>query len=412
MPVAWAYGRLEMMGTAAHQDSAPHQGLGEPRRRGWQHALFYSWLVLATMWPLSDRWQNGRSLALPLALTGALAVWYAAWLIVGAPPRRRALWVYLGGAGALWLALLTVDDGFLLVGLNVFAPYCLHTLGVGLAVVGAFAGGWLWQRFAAVGALSWQDAMIAALIAVSGAAMVGYVSSLARTNEERKRLLDELEAAQDARAAAERQAGVAAERQRLARDIHDTLTQGLASIVMLLEAAEASSAADAGRHARRALRVARDSLTESRRVVWALQPAPLTDGELPDALRTLVKDLSEESGAVGDTVVTGTPRPLPAETQTALLRIAQEALSNVRRHAQASRVSVTLSYMADVVALDVQDDGAGIAPEPTRGGVGMRSMRERAAELGGEFAVESTPGEGVTIAVTLPLVAGVGKRVG
>lgn len=386
--------------------TATQQGSGEAGRRGWQHALFYSWLVLATVGPLSDRLQTRQSVLLPLALTGALAVWYAAWLVAGAPPGRRAQWVYLAGAGVLWLALLAIDDSFLLVGLNVFAPYCLQTLGVGLVAIGAFAGGWLWQRLAAEGSVSWQDVVIAALIAVSGSAMVGYVSSLSRTSAERKRLLDRLEAAQDARAAAERQAGVASERQRLARDIHDTLTQGLASIVMLLEAAEASAREEAGRHVTRALRVARDSLTESRRVVWALRPGQLENGQLPDALRTLVTRLSEETGVRGDAVLTGTARPLSPRTQTTLLRVTQEALSNTRRHADASRVSVTLSYMDDVVALDVQDDGTGFDARRTTAtpaGVGMRSMRERVEELGGVLVVESAPGEGTTVAVTLPI---------
>ncbi|MGH3712808.1 MAG: sensor histidine kinase [Micromonosporaceae bacterium] len=357
---------------------------------------------------MSDRLADGRSIAAPLVLTVGLAVWYAAWLIPGAPPRRRALWVYLAGAGALWAGLLVIDDGFLLVGLNVFAPYCLHSLGIGLAAVGAFAAGWLWQRVAAEGGLAWQDAMIAGLIAVTGTAMVGYVSALARSNAERQRLLDRLRAAQDARAAAERQAGVAAERQRLARDIHDTVTQGLASVVMLLEAAQASGS-DGEQHVARALRVARDSLAESRRVVWALRPAPLADGQLPDALRALVDRLADETGIHGEVTVTGAARALEEDTQTALLRVAQEALSNLRRHARARRVDLTLSYMEDVVALDVQDDGAGInlgdpaeATAPAPGGLGMRSMRERVEELGGAFTLESAPGEGTTIAVTLP----------
>ncbi|MGH3646445.1 MAG: sensor histidine kinase [Micromonosporaceae bacterium] len=390
------------MATAAQRDT------DDTGRRVWQHALFYSWLVLATVWPLSDRLQDGRSILLPLVLTAALALWYAVWLVIGPPPSQRSLWVYLAGAGLLWLGLLVIDDSFLLVGLNVFAPYCLQTLRVGLVAIGLFAGGWFWQRLAAEGAVTWQDVVITALIALCGAAMVGYVSSLSRTSAERKRLLDQLRTAQDARAAAERQAGAAAERQRLARDIHDTLTQSLASIVMLLEAAEASAADGAGRHVTRALRVARDSLVESRRVVWALPPGQLDDGELPEALAQLVTRLSEETGIRGDTVLTGSVRPLGPRTQTALLRVGQEALSNARRHANASRVSVTLSYMEDVVALDVQDDGTGFDARRTglnggtATGVGMRSMRERVEELGGALVVESAHGEGTTVAATVP----------
>lgn len=380
------------------------------RRPVWQHAIFYSWLLLATVGPLSDRFQSGRPLLLPVALIVALGAWYASWHV----PRERAAGrvpsVYLAGAGLLWLALLAVDSSFLLVGLNVFAPYCMQTLRIGLTVVALCTGGWLWQRLVATGSLSWREIVIAALFAVSGFTAVGYISSLARTSAERKRLIDQLEAAQAGRAAAERQAGMAAERQRLARDIHDTLTQGFASIVMLLEAAEAllPTGDPARRHVSQALRTARESLGESRRVVWALRPGQLGGGELPDALQRLAERLSDETGVHTEAVVTGTPRPLSPQAQTALLRVAQESLSNVRRHARAGRVSLTLSYMDDVVALDVQDDGDGFdagriaALEEQLAGVGLKAMRERVEELGGRLVVESTPGEGTTVAATLP----------
>lgn len=382
----------------------------ERRRPVWQHAFFYSWLLLATVGPLSDRFQSGRPLLLPTALIVALAAWYASWHMAREPAAGRVPWVYLAGAGLLWLALLAVDTSFLLVGLNVFAPYCLQTLRIGLTVVVLCTGGWLWQRGVTTGSLSWPEILIAALFAVSGSTAVGYISSLARTSAERKRLIDQLEAAQAGRAAAERQAGMAAERQRLARDIHDTLTQGFASIVMLLEAAEALLPAGdpARRHVSQALRSARESLGESRRVVWALRPGQLGGGELPEALQRLAERLSDETGVQTEAVVTGTARPLSPQAQTALLRVAQEGLSNVRRHARAGHVSLTLSYMDDVVALDVQDDGNGFdagriaALQEQLAGVGLKTMRERVEELGGTLVVESTPGEGTTVAATLP----------
>ena len=382
----------------------------ERRRPFWQHAFFYSWLLLATVGPLSDRFQSGQPLLLPIALILALAAWYASWHVRRQPAAGRVPAVYLAGAGLLWLALLAVDTSFLLVGLNVFAPYCLHSLRIGLTVVVLCTGGWLWQRGVTTGFLSWPEIVIAALFAVSGSTAVGYISSLARTSAERKRLIDQLEAAQAGRAVAERQAGIAAERQRLARDIHDTLTQGFASIVMLLEAAEALLPASdpARRHVSQALRSARENLGESRRVVWALRPGQLGGGELPDALQRLAERMSDETGVQTEALVTGTPRPLSPQAQTALLRVAQEGLSNVRRHARAGRVNLTLSYIDDVVALDVQDDGDGFdtgriaALEAQLAGVGLKTMRERVEELGGTLVVESTPGEGTTVAATLP----------
>lgn len=384
---------------------------GERGRRLWQHAFFYSWLVLATIGPLFDRFRSGQGLLLPLVLILALAGWYASWLVLRAAPTGRVPAVYIAGAGLLWLSLVAVDSSFLLVGLNVFAPYCIETRRIGLTVVALFTGGWLWQRFTATGSLSWQEVVIALLIAVSGATAVGYVSSLARVSAERKELIDQLQAAQAGRAAAERQAGIAAERHRLARDIHDTLTQGFASIVMLLEAAEATLpvADPVRRHVAQALRTARESLAESRRVVWALRPGQLGDGQLPEALGRLAKRLTDETGVRTEVVVTGTRRPLDPEAQTALLRVTEEALSNVRRHARADRVSVTLSYMDDVIMLDVQDDGNGFEPTRTAAvderfaGVGLRTMRERIEELGGRLLVESASKEGTTVVATLPI---------
>lgn len=138
--------------------------------------------------------------------------------------------------------------------------------------------------------------------------------------------------------------------------------------MLLLEAAEESLATGrpVDRHIQQALRSARDNLAESRRVVWALRPRPLAEQPLPQALQELTGRLAEETGLPAETVVTGTARPLPAHVEEALLRVGQEALANVRKHAAASRVTVTLSYLEDVVTLDVHDDGVGFDLEQSR----------------------------------------------
>jgi signal transduction histidine kinase len=125
----------------------------------------------------------------------------------------------------------------------------------------------------------------------------------------------------------------------------------------------------------------------------------------------LARQLSEETGIRADTVVTGTIRSLDAEQETALLRAAQESLANVRKHARAMRVTVTLSYMDDVTVLDIQDDGVGFRPPAKseaapEGGVGLRAMRERVEEIGGTISVESGPGEGTTVVAHLPVDRG------
>ncbi len=214
-----------------------------------------------------------------------------------------------------------------------------------------------------------------------------------------------------------RHVAVLEERQRLAREIHDTLAQGFTSIVMHLEAAEGALPGDLAtvqRHLNQARDMARTSLEEARRLVWALRPKPLEQAPLPEALARVVERWSRESGIPADVTVTGTPAPLRPEAEVTLLRAAQEALTNVRKHARASRVTVTLSYMDDLVVLDVQDDGVGFDPaaEPPAsseppgglgGGFGLRAMRERVTRLGGQLLIESAPGEGTTVVVEVPV---------
>jgi signal transduction histidine kinase len=228
-------------------------------------------------------------------------------------------------------------------------------------------------------------------------------------------VLENLRLVEEARRAG-RQAGVLKERQRMAHEIHDTLAQGFTSIVMNLEAAEGTLPRDLGRarhHLDQAQFTARESLTEARRLVWALRPEPLESASLPEAIGRLTKRWSEESRVGADVTVTGHPRPLSPEIEATLFRAAQEALNNVRKHARASRVALTLSYMGDMVALDARDDGVGFDPlrtaikakDRTSGGFGLKGMRERIEQAGGSLSVESAPGEGSTLAVELPMIA-------
>lgn len=210
-----------------------------------------------------------------------------------------------------------------------------------------------------------------------------------------------------------RKMGVMAERGRLAREIHDTLAQGFISIVTHLEVAEEElppSSKPAQRHLDRARSTARENLIEARRLVAALRPEILEGSSLPEALERLAGRWSEASGVSARLTVTGDCERLPQELQVALLRVAQEALSNVRKHASAGEATMTLSYTEDLVVLDVQDDGAGFgpdaAPDGAEGGFGLKAMRERVEQFGGRLTVESAPGEGTTLAVQLPLETG------
>lgn len=197
--------------------------------------------------------------------------------------------------------------------------------------------------------------------------------------------------------------GIAAERDRLAREIHDTLAQGLNSIHLLLGAADAhltNRPDETRRLIAQARTLASDNLEEARRFVRALSPADLAERSLVDALARIVDQVSAPPTTFE---VAGTPQALPGGFDVALLRVAQEAVGNAVRHADASRIAVTLTFMHDEVALDIVDDGNGQATE--LGGFGMSSMRQRVEALGGTFALESRPGNGTAIAVSLPLDA-------
>ena len=161
-----------------------------------------------------------------------------------------------------------------------------------------------------------------------------------------------------------REAGILDERQRMAGEIHDTLAQGLTGIITQLQAAEQASGDPAGwhRHVAAATRLARESLSEARRSVQALRPEPLERARLSDALTGVAERWSALHGIAVQVTTTGTARPVSPDVEFALLRAAQEALANVGKHARATRVGLTLSYMDHEVALDVRDDGQGFDP--------------------------------------------------
>jgi signal transduction histidine kinase len=208
-----------------------------------------------------------------------------------------------------------------------------------------------------------------------------------------------------------REAGVNDERRRLAAEIHDTLAQGLAGIITQLQAAtDNADPAVAHNHVERAADLARHSLGEARRSVQDLGPVALEHDTLPDALKNIVATWSASTGVRAEFTVTGTVEPLHDEVEATVLRIAQETLANAGRHARATRVGVTLSYMDDEVSLDVRDDGCGFDPyvalqqRGTTRGFGLGGMRARAERIAGTVDIESEPGHGTAVSARVPLV--------
>jgi signal transduction histidine kinase len=250
-----------------------------------------------------------------------------------------------------------------------------------------------------------QVLVVAIIGAATSVAFGTWVHRIIAQSAERAELIGRLEAAQAELAEVSRRAGTLAERQRLAGEIHDTLAQGLTSIVMLLQAAEPKIATDpdeARRHIGLATQTAREGLAEARAMVAALTPTHLEAGTLDEALRRLTGRIGAEL-AIGATFeVRGQARPLPAAVEVALLRVGQEALANVRKHAAARNVHVALCYAEQATRLDVTDDGAGFDPARMNGGYGLRGMRGRILAAGGSFSVRARPGAGTALSVEVP----------
>ena len=246
---------------------------------------------------------------------------------------------------------------------------------------------------------------VAALTTVFSIAFGTWINRIIDQSRERAELIELLERTRAELAEVSMQAGKLAERDRLASEIHDTIAQGFTSIVMLVQAAEAVIGEDTER-ARKQLdligRTARENLAEARALVAGLAPAPLATASLADALARLADRAGEESGLAAEFSTTGEPRPVGTSAEVVLLRVCQEALANVRRHASARSVLVTLSYQDDGVRLEVSDDGAGFDPDQPTSGYGLRGMRARVSEIGGELTVRSAAGAGTTLTAEVP----------
>ncbi|WP_433500103.1 sensor histidine kinase [Sphaerimonospora sp. CA-214678] len=251
---------------------------------------------------------------------------------------------------------------------------------------------------------------VTAAISVTFALIFGpWITRIIRQSAERAHLIEELRASriEVARLSAER--GALAERARLAGEIHDTLAQGFTSIIMLIQAAEAQ--ADPSRHLTLAVQTARENLAEARALIAELGPPSLNGSTLEEALRRVTGRFGEELDVETSFAVEGPSPPLPPSTEVVLLRAAQEALANVRKHAAATSVAVLLRYGEADVALTVADDGVGFADDGSDAspGFGLRSMRARVEQEGGTFTVESAPGRGTSLTVTMrPIPRGPG----
>jgi signal transduction histidine kinase len=203
-----------------------------------------------------------------------------------------------------------------------------------------------------------------------------------------------------------RQSIIVEERNRFAREIHDTLAQGLTGVIAQLEAARgAISQKKTVRildHLERAGELAREGLREARRSVQALRPSALEEKPLAVALRDLIDRMTTGMTMKANLTLQGDARQLPPEWETNLLRIGQEVLTNAIRHANASQFDVVLTFGSDEVFVNFCDNGRGFDSSNENGGFGIQGMRERVHGIGGKFLVQSAAGKGTTISVVLP----------
>jgi signal transduction histidine kinase len=346
-----------------------------------------------------------------------LGTWYLGCILVSSEYwRGRVLltWGYLLIGWIIWTGLITLNPIYLFVLFGLY-PQLFVFLRFPGNIVGAciLLGISLWSLVTGQG--NWNVGLVILLSWPAGVGLGLFIEALVRQSRERARLIHELQATRQELALAARRAGIMQERQRLARDIHDTFTQGLSSIVMQIEAMDATLSTNDTKGRQRLSqigRIARENLAEARRLLWALQPEAPPRASLPEILRPLAQRWAEESGVRVGVTITGQATSLRPEIEVTLLRATQEALANIRKHAQANSVVLTLSYMEDIVALDIQDDGIGFDPHclpapllgETSGRFGLKALRERIEQLEGTFTLESTPGSGTTIAVALPSV--------
>lgn len=261
-----------------------------------------------------------------------------------------------------------------------------------------------------LGTQDWDSVLVNVLI---NSAILGYSLWFGRWFEliveqswERAELIRDLRESRSEAARLSEETGAMAERERLAREMHDTLAQGLTSIIALTQAVE-SEMDDKPRTARRHLALMRETaaenLAEARAMVAARQPVPFGGEQLDAVLERITARIGGELAIAARSRVEGTPVPLPNDLQICLLRTAQEALANVRRHAGADSVEVALEYTDTGVALTVSDDGRGFVLGEARAGNGLANMGHRAESVGGTLEVESVPGAGTAVRMALPL---------
>ncbi len=361
----------------------------------WMHAGFYLLLITSAVRYLLSHGLDGEWVVL-LALSVLLVVLYAAGSIFLSTGRTAVGWLF--AVLLLWGIVAYIAPSFLWCAFPLFFV-CRHVLKgwaarLSLIVVVAV------MMIALARLTGGLDiTLIVGPVAVA-VLMLAVYNRVEQESLARKKLLDELTEAQAELSTSKQREGALAERERLAREIHDTVTQDLTQSVLLLEAADQLwdvAPSSSRSHLGKATASVRGSLMEARSLVHNLTSPQLSNRTLAEALRSAT---AEVPGL--QVTVTGEEYDLRPEINHALLRIAQSAAANVRLHSGADTAVLTLTYVPDGISLDLFDNGRGFDPAAEHHGYGLRAMRQRAEQLNGTFSVESSPGDGTVITAWLP----------
>jgi len=405
--------------------------------------LPYFLVAVATLIALlQPAWGMPDNSAGIIPLVSLVVVWIT-WFYTAHPAwrsRRGLMALYFAGLMLMCAGLVVLSPWY---GILVFVGY-IHSMEVlaggwrfvGVAATAFLAGSSQVGGVANINADTWWVWLLVVLFNMLVAGAFSFfgeqtqdrnlrqkqaLAELAEANAKLEAALEENAGLHAQLLAQAREAGVLDERQRMAREIHDTLAQGLAGIITQLHAAQQAPDEPVTwqRHVDTAAALARDSLTEARRTVHAVEPAALESVRLPEAIGEVVARWTSVNDVRAVLTTTGNARPMHPEVEVTLLRTAQEALANVAKHARASRVGLTLSYMEDLVTLDVRDDGIGFVLSTVRrqrngngdgtagevrGGFGLTGMRQRVQRLAGRLEIESEPGGGTAVSATVPAI--------
>ncbi|MET9907928.1 sensor histidine kinase [Streptomyces sp. NPDC006476] len=385
-----------------------------PEAHAWDRSVRLWDLYFALAWVVTVVFVLGagqQSWAARLVAVGLLVPLVPLYVGVGRaliqedPPEQGRALRYLALAMALFLPSAILVDETRLVAFALI-PQCFMTLRMRWALVAvsfinlAPVVGWALLRRPS-GEQVFANFLFSGMMLVFSIVIGSWIIRIIEQSVERAELIAELDASRHEVSRLSAAHGALAERERMAREIHDTLAQGFTSLVMLIQAVEAELDHDlpqARRHLALMDETARQNLAEARALVAGTAPADLDGASLPDALSRLA------ARHEATLVVTGPVRPLPAGPEVVALRSCQEALANARKHAGSSAVvGIALTYADDTLTLSVRDDGRGFDPGTPCAGYGLAGLRARATEVGGSARIRSAPGDGTTVTVSLPI---------